>query len=696
MLSKKLIDHVGLEYERKNKYISELIELEEKVKATKSSQDKDALNEFKKNKATHAYNVALSEYNKKKKAFDAQLRKEVSAFKQEHKGSSSKLLKLEVRKFKAEKTLGFYTSYVDLTWDAVYQVEYSKTELQQLPDIITFYLKTKDELNEALNKQQTFNSSEDADALKALTDVRVEAEAKYREKLNESKSKLKDKLISKQAYDNSKKQYKREKDETITMSKYSVPSKSLKEYIRVKRIDLNKGVKKLEKVLEANLHEVRRNTPVEVTSPNGYKAYVGLLLPGVGQLLNKQYIKGLLFSLVSVYTYLVAVPYALGYGNYQGEGISGMLSLANGEGFAKLDKSIIFMIEGIMAIFLILIALALFIMVFNDTRKVAKEERQGIRIRDWSETRKSFLENGFPFIVTSPALLFTIFIVFVPITTAILISFTNYDPNHQAKFTWIGLENYSILLRGEGVAGGAFWSIFTWTVIWTVFATTFAIAIGFFLAILVNGERIKGKAFFRAVYLLPWAVPAFISIMFFSMMFGAQGPLTAIITDLFSADGSLIQIKLDTNLTRLVLVLLQGWLGSAYVFLLSTGVLQAIPGDLYEAAQIDGASAWQKLTSITLPIVLFQTAPLLVGQYTFNFNNFSIIYLFNGGGPFNPSVYGNLAGSSDLLISYIYKLTMENQYQALGAAVTLIVSLGLMFFAFIGFKNSKAFKEERL
>jgi len=94
--------------------------------------------------------------------------------------------------------------------------------------------------------------------------------------------------------------------------------------------------------------------------------------------------------------------------------------------------------------------------------------------------------------------------------------------------------------------------------------------------------------------------------------------------------------------------------------------------------------------------VLFQTAPLLVGQYTFNFNNFSIIYLFNSGGPFNPSKYGNLAGSTDLLISYIYKLTMENQYQSIGAAISIVISLGLMLFAFIGFKNSKAFKEERL
>ena len=110
----------------------------------------------------------------------------------------------------------------------------------------------------------------------------------------------------------------------------------------------------------------------------------------------------------------------------------------------------------------------------------------------------------------------------------------------------------------------------------------------------------------------------------------------------------------NANYTRIALIMIQGWLGSAYVFILSTGVLQAVPNDLYEAAYIDGASSWKKLTRITLPIVLFQTMPLLIGQYTFNFNNFTIIYLFNGGGPNLIEKYGIYAGSTDILLSYIY------------------------------------------
>jgi len=295
--------------------------------------------------------------------------------------------------------------------------------------------------------------------------------------------------------------------------------------------------------------------------------------------------------------------------------------------------------------------------------------------------------------VSLPALVVTVFIVIVPITTAILLSFTNMDPKHQNKFQWIGFDNYKLIALGEGIAGQAFWLILAWTIVWTLVATSLAIFIGFVLALLVNQERVKFKSVFRAVYLLPWAVPAFITIMFFSIMLSPDGALTGILNDL---TGMRVEVKNNPTLSRIALICLQGWLGSSYVFLLSTGVLQAIPGDLYEAAQIDGATTWQKLRKITLPIVLFQTAPLLVGQYTFNFNHFSIIYLFNTGGPFNPSEYGNLAGTTDLLISYIYKLTMNNQYQAIGAAITIVISLGLMLFAFIGFKNSKAFKEEKL
>ena len=257
------------------------------------------------------------------------------------------------------------------------------------------------------------------------------------------------------------------------------------------------------------------------------------------------------------------------------------------------------------------------------------------------------------------------------------------DPNHQAKFGWVSLENYKMIFLGKGLVGSVFWKILGWTIIWTVGATTLAVALGFILAIVLNNDRIKGKVIFRSIYLLPWAVPAFITILFFSILSSPNGALTEILKGIFGPDFS---IKNDATVVKCALICIQAWLGSAYVFLLSTGVLQSINSELYEAADIDGATNFKKLAKITVPLVLFQTGPMLVGQYTFNFNNFSIIYLFNGGGPFNPVEYGNLAGETDLLISYIYKLTMENQFQALGAAISIIISISLSS-AFISFSS---------
>jgi carbohydrate ABC transporter membrane protein 1, CUT1 family (TC 3.A.1.1.-) len=292
------------------------------------------------------------------------------------------------------------------------------------------------------------------------------------------------------------------------------------------------------KVLEADISDYRRKTPVEIEKTIPYYSYLTILIPGLGQGLNKQYMKMLLFFIATIFIYLVAVPYALGYGNYQGQGIAGLISLA--EGGLRIHKSIIFMIEGIVAVFLSIIAVGILIISFLDVHKVEKNAIKGIRPSNWFETKMTISEEGFPYIVSLPALLIIVFIVLVPVMTTFLLSFTNMDPQHQSKFTWIGLNNYKMIIMGEGLAGKVFWLILGWTVIWTLAATTLAILIGFILALLVNNERIRGKKFFRTIYLLPWAVPAFITIMFFSIMVAPGGVLTEIINNL---TGLKVEIK---------------------------------------------------------------------------------------------------------------------------------------------------------
>ena len=144
------------------------------------------------------------------------------------------------------------------------------------------------------------------------------------------------------------------------------------------------------------------------------------------------------------------------------------------------------MIEGIIALVFILIAIFIYIKSFKDTRNVEKAEMAGIRPNNWFETRKFMRTDGFPYLITTPALILIVFIVIVPIVTAILISFTDMNPQNQNKFHWAGLSNYITIAKGQGIAGKAFWKIFGWTLVWTLAASTLAIVLGFIFALLVN------------------------------------------------------------------------------------------------------------------------------------------------------------------------------------------------------------------
>ncbi|WP_277287312.1 ABC transporter permease subunit [Sneathia sanguinegens] len=672
-MDKKVYDSIGNAHVRKNLY---LLDVAEGKKVDKNN---------------HPYIKELEAFKNKEKQFLEKLHRDLSIKKIGYKGSCDKKeIKLRIELSEATMKKEFYKNYVELSYDCELEYNINKLKAERLPGIIDLYVSTICEKAQFTKKLKELNKENDE---KAKVEFKEKVN-KLKEELEKNKAKLKhsknEGLISNKAYSEEVNQLKQALKDKVEVLKLQIPSEDLKSRVRVAKYITSVEVDSKYKILQQDMSDIIRKTPVEVEKVNKLIPIISFIIPGLGQLINKQYLKAALLFIGTLFIYLAAIPYALGYGNYRGQGIYGLYTLAKGA--KKLDKSMIFMIEGLVAIILILLAITIMTTAYIDCRDVIRAKLKGIRPKTTFETITSIQEDGFPYIVTISTAILLMFIVLLPIFTTILLSFAGMDPKHQSKFAWVGLKNYLLLIEGKGIAGGPFWLILGWTVIWTIFSSTCAIAVGFFLALLANNDRIKGKSIFRTVYLLPWAVPAFITIMFFSIMTSPNGQITKILEGIF---GGNLAIKSSTNLTRIALILLQTWLGSSYIFLLSTGVLQGIPADLYEAAEIDGATGWQKLSKITLPLVLFQTAPLLIGQYTFNFNNFSIIYLFNGGGPFDPSNYGNIAGSTDLLISYIYKLTIEKQYQSIGAAITIFISLGLMVFAYIGFKNSKAFKEEK-
>lgn len=666
-------DSIGNAHVRKNLYL------------------KDVTKGIKVDKNNHPYIKELESFKTKERNFLISLKKEMITKNSEYKKAcDSKETKLRVELLEAQSKKDFYKDYVDLTYDAELEFLTNKLKVDRLPGIIDLYVSTICEKNDLTKKLSNLDKTKDEEAKKVFE----EKKAKLQEELIKNKEKLKNSknegLISDKAYKEEVNQLNKALKDKLEVLKLEIPSEDLQSRIRVAKYITSVEVDSKYKIMQQDMSDIIRKTPIEVESVNKVAPFLSIILPGLGQFLNGQNIKAIMFAIGTLFIYLACIPYALGYGNYRGKGIYGLYTLAKGA--KKLDKSMIFMIEGIVAIMLILFAIAIMYTAYVDCKNVIKAKMRGVRPKTTFEIITTIQDDGFPYIVTIITGVLLMFIVILPICTTILLSFAGMDPNHQSKFAWVGLENYKLLIQGKGIAGGPFWMILGWTIIWTLGSSTLAIAVGFMLALLAHNDRIKGKGLIRTIYLLPWAVPAFITIMFFSIMSSSNGQITKLLEAIVGGNWA---IKNNANLTRVALIFLQTWLGSSYIFLLSTGVLQGIPSDLYEAAEIDGATGWQKLSKITLPLVLFQTAPLLIGQYTFNFNNFSIIYLFNGGGPFNPSKYGNIAGSTDLLISYIYKLTIEKQYQSIGAAITIFISLGLMVFAYIGFKNSKAFKEEK-
>ena len=427
------------------------------------------------------------------------------------------------------------------------------------------------------------------------------------------------------------------------------------------------------------------------TEQNPKKAMWLSLIPGLGQIYNKQKAKGYIFLAVTA----LFLVYFIGIG--AGE-LAKLVTLGTVRG---QDNSLFILIRGAFHLIITVVYFLFYALNIKDAGTVAKRINNGIAVpKTLKEMVQAIYENGFPYLLIIPSYIAMTFAIIFPVLVTLMIAFTNYDFKHTAPTTlldWIGFQNFTNMWT-LSTFRSAFTSVLGWTLIWALAASTLQIVLGILTAIVANQPFVKGKRIFGVIFLLPWAVPAFITILTFSNMFNdSVGAINAQVIPLFAKifpflDGVLIPWKTDPTWTKIALIMMQGWLGFPYIYVLTLGILQSIPNDLYEAAYIDGANGWQKFRSITFPMIMAVAAPTLISQYTFNFNNFSIIYLFNDGGP--GSVGGN-AGSTDILISWIYKLTTNSSPQySMAAAVTLISSVIVISISMVAFKKLHAFDME--
>lgn len=418
------------------------------------------------------------------------------------------------------------------------------------------------------------------------------------------------------------------------------------------------------------------------------------IIPGGGQFYNGQRLKGVLYF-VLVTAYVLATFQTVIYGN-KGGGVSGLFTLGTEKGE---DNSLFFLVEGTYSLFLAAVGLVIYIVNIVDARRVGRRIDEGKEVRGLRAGIRAAADKGFPYLIMFPGIVLMILAVVFPIVITIMFSFTNYNVNHlppKNLFAWIGLGNYIEMFTAKQWRNTFVYTL-GWTLLWTLCATTLTIVMGILTAVVINQKEVKLKKLWRTVYILPWAIPAFVSVLMFSVFFndsfGAMNTQVIPFLDklLPFLRLSTLPWKSQVFYCRLALILVQGWLGFPYIMVMTTGVLQSIPGDLYEAAQVDGATRFQQFKKITLPWILSSIAPVLITQYTFNFNNFNIIYLFSSGG---PAVSGQLAGGTDILVSWVYKITTESVARDYGvaAAITVFISLFVMAVALSQYIRTDSFK----
>jgi arabinogalactan oligomer/maltooligosaccharide transport system permease protein len=257
---------------------------------------------------------------------------------------------------------------------------------------------------------------------------------------------------------------------------------------------------------------------------------------------------------------------------------------------------------------------------------------------------------------------------------------TRLDPGWRA---FSGIDNFKALALDKKLRD-PFIKVFIWTIAFAFLSVGTTFAVGMALALALEAP-IRFRRFYRGFLILPYAIPSFMSILIWRGLFNKD----------YGAINTLLGLNIDWFdkpwLARFAVILVNLWLGFPYMYLIGSGALQSIPSELEEAASIDGASEKQTFYTIKLPLLLQILGPLLIASFAFNFNNFNIIYLLTGGGPTN-AIDGEVAGATDILISYAYKTAFGSNFQDLG----LSSAISMVMFVIVGTMSMYTLKKSKI
>lgn len=418
---------------------------------------------------------------------------------------------------------------------------------------------------------------------------------------------------------------------------------------------------------------------------------LSVLCMGLGQIYNRQFIKGIIFLLFEAFS----VYYFI---NNLGSAIWGITTLGETprtdnnllEGY---DHSIFLMIQSLITLIFLVVFLIVYILNIKDARKVGSEREIGIQPNNFKQSVRYVLDYKFAVALLSIPTLGILFFTVMPIIFMIMIAFTNYSaPNHippAMLIDWVGFDTFKNLLALK-TWSHTFYGVLTWTIIWAVLSTVTTYFGGLLVALLINQKGIRFKGLWRTILILPYAIPQLISLLIMRNMFNGQfGPINQ-----YLGYFGIPQVAwlTDVTMAKATVLLVNMWVGIPVSMLLIMGVLTTIPKDMYEAAEVDGATAFQKFKIVTLPMILFTTAPTLITQFAGNINNFNVIFLLTGGGP-GVGDY-TYAGGTDLLVTWLFKLTNDNRLYNMASVVGILIFVIIASFSIYNYRRTKSFKEE--
>ena len=427
--------------------------------------------------------------------------------------------------------------------------------------------------------------------------------------------------------------------------------------------------------------------------------YLSLVIMGAGCFRHKRFARGMIFlAIEALYALFMRsfAPKYLAHFLTLGETTQGKVWNEELQIYQRTagDNSMLILLYSVLTIAATILFIACWYLNIKTVGRMCLLAKNGEHIPSFTEDLKSLLDEKFhDTLLAAPMVTLLLFTV-LPIAFMILIAFTNFDSDHQPPgtlFTWTGMTNVTDIFLGNAVKTNTFFGILGWTFVWAILATFTNYILGMLLAMLINNKLVKWKKMWRTLFIISIAIPQFVSLLLISRALDASGAINVLLMKLNIVSAP-IPFLTDPTWARICVVVINMWIGIPYTMMTFSGVLMNIPEDLYESAEIDGAGAFRKFTAITLPYMVFVTTPATITTFVGNINNFNVIYLLTAGGPFSLDYYQ--AGKTDLLVTWLYKLTVDQHDYALASTIGLFIFMIVSVVSLSVYNRTGSVKQE--